>query len=333
MKRRILPANNSFRLLLVSLLWFGAVPAWAMGVPVTLTSVRAVSWQTRLSYPGEIRSVGELSLTAPVTGRVVGPFPPAGHIRKGSIIARVRPAGLTAQLLAGRQEVAYARANLLRNQQLLRDGIISRAMEESSRLRSSQAEDNLRALEAQQSAGRLVAPFSGTIQYLIAPGGVVSAGTPIATLSGRGQPWAEALLPPEQARYLDNAAAVAIQGDGWKGSGTLRNIAERANRSGLLQVMVNLPADCPLLPGEWVTLHFSEKAVHSLAVPEDAVISRGAQEKIFVLHGHTAQAVAVTVLGSQKGLARIAGPIHIGEKVILRNNTRLRDDTQVVVQP
>lgn len=187
-----------YLVLLLSFLWISS--AWA--VPVTVAIVKTSTWTQTVSVMGQVKSVGQVTLTAPMTGRVIGPFQPAGMLSPGAVIARIGPPGLQARIQAAQAQTDYARIALQRDQRLLRDGVVAIATVDSSRVAWQQANATSRALQAEQSDQSLIAPFAGSIDYLVAPGAVVMAGTPIATLSGRGQPWVASLVPPQTAFHL-----------------------------------------------------------------------------------------------------------------------------------
>lgn len=321
---------RSLRFFMVFPLYFWLSSAWA--VPVTVTTVQSSAWTQIVSVMGQVKSVGMVTLTAPMTGRVVGPFQPSGMLSSGVVIAHIAPPGLQARLQAARAQVGYAQIALQRNRRLLKDGVVARATVDSSELALKQALGNARALQAEQADQSLTAPFTGSISYLVAPGAVVTAGTPIATLSGRAQPWVEALVPPQDAFRVAMGSSVRLQGNGWRGNGRVRSIGSSARQSGLVSVVISLPTHSALLPGEWISVHLQVPQEHAVAVPITAVVMHGAHALVYVDdHGH-ARPVPVKVVGTEHGIARIVGHLKAGEQVVMSGNTRLNNQTPLEIR-
>lgn len=318
------------RFFLVLPLYFWLSPAWA--VPVTVATVQSSTWTQTLSVMGQVKSVGMVTLTAPMTGRVVGPFPPSGMITSGTVIAHIDPPGLQARIQAANAQVDYARIALQRNQRLLKDGVVARATVDTSQVAFRQALDKARALKAEHTDQSLTAPFAGSISYLVATGAVVMAGTPVATLSGRAQPWVEALVPPQDAFRVAMGSPVRLQSNGWQGNGRVRSIGSSARQSGLVSVVIRLPIHSPLLPGEWISVHLQVPQKHAVAVPVSAVVMHGARALVFVDDHGRARSVSVKVLGTEHGLARIVGDLKAGEQVVMSGNTRLNSHAPLEIQ-
>ena len=307
-------------------LWGVAGPcAWALtpGVPVRLAPVKRAPERAEMSALGRVRSVGQVTLTVPVTGRVVGPFPPPGTVTAGQLIARIQPAGLQAEIAAARAQAVDAEETLQRDRRLLRDGVIARAVLQGGRAEAAVAQANLRALEAREAEQALRAPFTGSIDYQIAPGTVVAAGTPVATLSGRGRPWLEVMLPPFEAARLHLGDRVGLKTGSWKGWGRVRSVGQSARRSGLVDVMVALPRGNSLLPGEWVTADFRRSGPASWVVPQAAIVQQGAQTLVYVDVRGRAQPVGVRVRSTRAGYAWVLGPLQRGERVVVEGAGRL----------
>ena len=317
-----------YLVLLLPFLWISSASA----VPVTVAIVTSSSWTQTVSVMGQVKSVGQITLTAPMTGRVIGPFQPAGMLSAGAVIAHIDPPGLQARIQAARAQTDYARIALQRNQRLLRDGVAAMATVDSSRVAWQQAIANYRALQAEQSDQSLIAPFAGSIDYLVAPGAVVMAGTPVATLSGRGEPWVASLVPPQTAFHLTVGSPVHLQAGPWQGAGRIHSIGRSARQSGLVSVVIALPANTPLLPGEWISVHLRVPKKQAVAVPVAAVVMHGAHALVYVDdHGH-AQSVPVKVVGTEHGVARIIGHLKAGEQVVMSGNTRLSNQTPLEIR-
>ncbi|MHB1567501.1 MAG: efflux RND transporter periplasmic adaptor subunit [Acidiferrobacter sp.] len=329
MMTRFVRRASSAMAVFVLCLW--TVPALA--VRVTLSTVKVTTWKHTVAVMGQVKSIGQVTLTAPMTGRVVGPFLPAGVVAAGAVIARIDPPGLAAQIRAAKAQAAYAHIALQRSRQLFHDGVVARASLESSFVAWRQAAAHWRALQAQQVDQSLTAPFAGNLNYLIAPGGVVTAGTAIATLNGRGQPWVQVLVPPPTALQLSVGSPVGIHVGTWQGLGRVRSIGRSARQSGLVVVVIAVPKDAPLLPGEWLPLRLRIPQRRAFTVPIAAVVMHGARALVFTDDGGKAHAVPVTVLGTSRQRAWVRGALKAGERVVVSGDARLSEHSSLDARP
>ena len=309
--------------------------AFAAGVPVRVARVEAAASQATVSVLGEVRSRAAVTLAAPVNGRVLGPLRQDGPVRRGSLLARIQAAGFSARIAAAQAQQSYAENARQRDQKLFRDGVIAREQVDSATLAARQAQDALAALQQEGAELRVTAPISGMLQYLVPVGTLVAAGTAIARIDGRGRPWIQALVPPRLAQVLAVGEAVPIHHDGSQIAGTVRSIGESARQSGLVAVLIDLPAHSRLLPGEWATLRLPSKVLQKarLEVPADAIVMRGAQSFVWrIEHGH-AQPVPVHIVARNDEAVVIRAPLRIGESVITQGDTRLSPGSAVTLQP
>ncbi|MGC9271542.1 efflux RND transporter periplasmic adaptor subunit [Acidiphilium sp.] len=315
--------------LITMLAW--AVPAWA--VPVTVGTVRVAPYVKHLGFLGQVKSAGRITLSAPMTGLVMGPFVPAGMVRAGVIIARIAPPGLPAQLHAAEAQVRFAHQTLQRDQRLFRSGNLSAATVSSDTNIWKQAVASLRALQAEAASQTLTAPFAGSLDYLIAPGGIVAAGTAIARLSGRGHPWIRVLVPPSTALRLKAGGDATIRGGGWHGQGSITSVGRSARRSGLVSIVVAPSPDDDLLPGEWVSVVLDLPPRTAFVVPLGAVVMHGSAAMVFVDNDGKAREVAVDILGVHGGEVWIDGELHPGDRVVVRGSTRLDARSPLEISP
>jgi membrane fusion protein (multidrug efflux system) len=302
-------------------------------VPVGTALVERSPWRPQLHAIARVRSVNHVTLSAPLSGRVWEPQRPMGEVRAGTLLARITPPGLQAGLQAARTQLHLARLNVQRDRTLYHDGVVSLQILQGSRATEKQMQAQVRALEGQLDNQAIRAPFTGILNDLVPSGAVVSAGTPIVTLEGRGAPWIQALLAPTSALRLVRTAPVAIRFAGWSGRGRIQSIGHSARQSGLVSVYVTPPPDAPLLPGEWVHLRFAERPTPGFLVPLRAVVMQGADAFVFRDRAGRATRVLVTVLGTRRQRAWVEGALRAGEPVVVRGAGRLTGGTRLLLKP
>ena len=316
---------------LTTLLWLtGMDAAWAL--PVRVAVVASAPAQQENTVLATVESNGQVTLTAAVTGRVLGPLLPAGQIPDGALVARIAPPGLRASISAAQARVAFSRSQWLRNRQLYSDGVLSRQDVERTKLVLDESRSALRVLQAQSDQQQLTAPFAGSLHYLVPAGAVVNTGQPIATLAGRGTPWVHAYVTPAVAQGLRMGMVVGLDGNSWQGHGKIRSVGQSARHLGLVSVYIDLPARSPLLPGEWLQLRLPARGTTAFVLPTASIVMRGARTEVFAVRDGRAVIVPVRIVASRGDRTWVSGDLRVGEPVIRSGNTRLIAGTPVQVR-
>lgn len=311
------------------LLLFMLGTAWGSPLPVRTATVHVSAALRQNTLLAKVESNGNVTLTAPVTGRVLGPLRADGPVTAGAIIARIASPGLQNSIQSAREQGAFAQEQFLRDQKLYQDGVIARQNVAGSHLALNMAQSKLRVLQAQAAQQTLTAPFAGSLHYLVPAGAVVNMGTAIATLAGRGNPWAQAYVTPSLARYLRPGSTVMLRGTDWHGAGRIRSIGQSAQHLGLVSVYITLPAHSPALPGEWLEATLQQTKGQAYQIPAEAVVMHAAQIEVFVLRQGKAMAVPIHIIASRNRQSWVAGDLKAGEQVIISANDRLLSGTPV----
>ncbi|MHB1764089.1 MAG: efflux RND transporter periplasmic adaptor subunit [Gammaproteobacteria bacterium] len=303
----------------------------AAGLPVTVATIQSAPWHQVFRTLARVRSNNQITLTAPVGGRVLGPFQRPGLVHAGVILMRIAPVGLRAQIAAARAQERYTQTKLGRYRRLLVHGFVARELVDNLRLALAEAQGQLRALKSEDAAQTLRAPFSGTLRYLVAPGAIVPTALPIMTLMGRGRTWAEALVSPDISRQIHADVHVYLNTGRWHGVGTIRNIGNRASHYGLVRVYIDLPLVAPLLPGQWVRCRIPVDSGQAFRLPVEAIVMHGDRSFVFIVRKGHALPVSVKLLARHQNEAFVQGTLRDGEKVILTGNTRVSPGSAVEI--
>ncbi|MCK9365915.1 MAG: efflux RND transporter periplasmic adaptor subunit [Metallibacterium scheffleri] len=305
----------------------------ATALSVAVQTVVRAPWQDRIDVLARVESADHTVLAAPVTGRVQGPFLHPGAAAAGAVIARVEVPGLLAQIRAAQANANLAATDLHRQQHLARRGLVAQQSLDLARVQLQQADAALLALQRQNAQSILRAPFAGTLAYLVSAGTVVYRGTPVATLLGRGQPWARAELTPRQMRRVAVGMGVQWHAGDLHGAATVRSLGQSARTAGMVPVYVALPASSSLLPGQWLWLQLALPRAPAWRVPNAAVVWRGARSEVFVLRAGHAYAVPVQVLAAHGGMSWVRGALGSPATLIISGAARLQDGVAVAVRP
>lgn len=318
-------------LVLVGCLGCGPVYARAGGLPVSVSIIQSGAWHRVFRTLARVRSNNQITLTAPVGGRVLGPFQEPGLVHAGTVLMRIVPVGLHAQIVTAQAQVRYAQTKLKRYTQLLARSLVARESVDQFKLELAEARGQLHSLEAEDAAQILRAPFTGTLKYLVAPGAIVPTSLAVMTLMGRGRIWVDALIPPEIAHEMRPGRLVHLASGHWRGVGTIRNIGNRASHYGLVRVYINLPLAAPVLPGQWVHCSIPTDSGRAFRLPVAAILMRGAESFVYIVRRGHAVRVPVRILSRQHRQAFVQGVLEAGEAVVVKGVTRLRPGSAVEI--
>lgn len=300
------------------------------GVHVVTAEVGLSSRPTVFRALGIVDSLGKTTLTAPMTGKVEGPFDTTGQVRDGAVVARNVPPALHGKLNEARAQLRYTRTELRRVAQLVHQRLrtaLDLALADRNLEKAENAVANLRH-EARQEVIR--APLGGTLRYLLAPGTVVYRGTPIATISGKAAPWIDVRVPPGATHGIKIGEAATIACGIWHGTGRVVSVGRDARPWGLVRVRIDPPKGSPLIPGEWTRVTLTHSGARTLVVPRAAVVMRGAKAMVFTIRNHHAHATAVRVLTTVGRKTWVQGTLHKSEKVAIVGVTRLVNGSPVI---
>lgn len=305
----------------------------AAAFPVTTTPLVSAPWQAQTHVLGEVRSRASQVLTAPAGGRVMGPFLPQGtNVKAGTRIARVMPPDLSARLDSATAQLRFAREALGHVRQLYAAQLKTRSELQAAQTRVTDAIDTLRSLRTEQDQLILTAPVSGTVHYQVVPGAVVTAGSPLARLSGDGTLWVRAFVPPSAVQPLKTGATASLRrGRDWHTRARITAIGRSARHDGLVEVFLQPTHTHALLAGEWLHVTLPAASGQAWRVPRRAVVMQGAQAHIYLLEHGRARAVNVTLVHSDAHAVWFTGPFHPGDHVIVTGAGQITDGTAVTV--
>ncbi|MCH8498832.1 MAG: efflux RND transporter periplasmic adaptor subunit [Marinobacter sp.] len=303
----------------------------------TVPFVKTLSVQTAdvasLSLSGEVRARFETPLAFQVSGRVIARQVDAGQtVEEGQVLFLIDPRDLEESLRAAEAEMAaaesaqaLARADLERDQRLLRDNHISRQAFERSTLLEREARTRLDATRARAELARnaltyaeLKAPAAGVLTQLSGElGQVVAAGQTIATLAHQGEReievfFPEGAAPPEQGLLVTRAGDRLVL--------ARREVAGAVDPlSRTLRTRYRVTEQADSLPlGSIVRTSFRMEAkdIALLEVPVSALDERGAGPQVWLLVDGRAQAVPVQLVSLAPETARIRAELPPDARII-----------------
>ncbi len=202
----------------------GAAPVAGAPAPVRAASVE-VSKVERASLRDDAQAVGTLRsrqntiLRPEVAGRIsqLG-FADGARVRKGQLLVKLDDALQAAEIKQAQAQVAIARANYNRNQELVAQNFVAQRVLDESQATVQVAEAQLALADARLQRMAIVAPFAGTVGIRsVNVGDFVKDGADLVNLEDLSSLYVDFRLPERFLSRLKRGQPVEVQMDAFPG--------------------------------------------------------------------------------------------------------------------
>ncbi len=305
---------------------------------VQVAPVTAARFVERIDAVGTARANEQVTLTAPVTERILRlNFDDGDYVSRGQVMAVLQTAQQNAQLAEAGARQREAQQQLERINALRERGFATRSAVDSQTALAAQA--GAQAAQARASIGdRIVrAPFAGWVSLRnISAGAVVSAGTEIAQISDISRikldfAVPETLLAQVRPGQPIEATAAAFPDRPFRGSvATVDPVLNPETRAATVRAVLSNP-DRMLKPGMLLTVRIEAAAREALSVPELAIVGEGEQSFVFTVEGGKAKRLPVKTGLRQGGLVEITDGIAPGARVVTEGVVKITDGQRVTL--
>ncbi|MEG3179585.1 efflux RND transporter periplasmic adaptor subunit [Sphingomonas sp. LT1P40] len=303
---------------------------------VTLAAVQSARFVERIDAVGTARANEQVTITAPVTERILRlNFDDGAYVTRGQVIAVLAQGQETAQLAQAAAREREARQQLGRLEALKSRGFATRSAVDAQQALAGTASGQ--AAEARASIGDRVvrAPFGGWVSLRnISAGAVVSAGTEIATVSDISRIKLDFAVPETLLAQLKPgqpivAVAAAYPDQPFRGTiATIDPVLNPQTRAATVRaVLAN--GDRKLKPGMLLTVAIEAQARTSPAVPELAIVGEGENMYVFTVENGKAKRLKVRTGFRQDGMVEILDGLRPGQRVVTEGVVKIAEGQQV----
>lgn len=293
----------------------------------------------RVEAVGTARAAQAVVVLAEVPGRVAEiHFQQGQQVTPGQLLVTLDDRNARAELARAEAEYQRAKADYRRGQQLVERRAISQSEVDTFRTTLEAAEASRNVARANFNDHTIRAPFAGVLGLRqVDPGAYLQTGNPITTLDNLGHLEVDFQIPE---RYLAKLAVglpvqagnSAFEDQIFEGAIThLDSRVSSSSRSLTVRARLNNPQG-QLLPGQFlrVSVQLAERA--ALLVPEQAVITQGAQSYVFTVSpDNLAQRHPVTLGGRRDGWVEVTSGLTNKPDVIVNGHSRLGSSQPVKV--
>ena len=291
---------NPARLLACVIL--AAQPAWA-ALPFAVAPVSYRMADSGYSTEAVVEAVKQSTVAAQVSGRVAAVnFDVGDTVKAGSVLVRLSAQELTSAVAGSQAQVAQAAANLAnaranyeRQQQLFQQKFISQAALDRATAEYRAAEAGARAARAgagQSSAVSgytvITAPFSGVVSARhVEVGETVTPGNPLMTGFDPKDMRVIASIPQTRLTEVKASPRVAVEIPSlnkWINATGVTVLPSADSTTHTVKVRIELPADLEgVIPGMFARAHFSTGNARTLTIPSSAIVRRSEITAVYVV--------------------------------------------------
>lgn len=294
----------------------------------------------RVALADEIAAVGTLRANETVivrpemAGRIVRiGFADGARVRRGDVLVELDGAILAAQVEQARAELALARSNFDRTDDLARRNFVSGSARDQAAATLKVQEARLQLADSQFARTRIVAPFDGVLGLRnVSVGDVVKEGSDLVTLEDVSSMKVDLRLPERYLGQLRRGQAIELAFDAFPGrtfTAVLDALDAQVDANGRsLLARGRLPnAGGGLRSGMFAKARITLKNKPSaVVVPEEAILPIGADS--FVLRIVEGKAIRTKVItGIRKdGRVEIVSGVVEGDMVVTAGQLKLQRD-------
>ncbi|WBH18277.1 efflux RND transporter periplasmic adaptor subunit [Sphingomonas radiodurans] len=318
----------------------GDKPAQAKAPPL----VRAATPTTRhfvdvVEAVGTARANEQVTLSSPVTERIERiSFTDGGYVRAGQVIAVLAQAQERAALAGAVAAERQATAQLGRLNALTSRGFVTPATVEQQSALAQRARADADTARAQITDRVVRAPFSGfASQRLISQGTIISAGTPIATISDIARIKLDFSVPETAMASLRIGERVTARSAAYPDVpfvglvSSIDPVIDPTTRAASIRAILPNPGN-RLKPGMLLTVSLVTGERDAPAVPELAVLGDGAERYVYVIDREgVARRTKVTTGARDGGYIELRG-ITPNARVVTEGVVKIDDGVKVKVE-
>ncbi len=290
---------------------------------VKATPARQHLFVAAIEAEGTVRANEQVTIAAAVTERVERVlFDDAMPVRRGQLLAVLSQGQETATLRGANAAESQARAQYGRIRALSDRGFATRAQLDVQLAAAEKARADASEAQAAISDRLIRAPFSGVTGLRnISPGAVVSAGTPLVTVSDLSRVKLDFTVPETQLAGLAlgqvvQATSAAYPGEAFSGRvASIDPVIDPSSRAAMVRAILPNPG-ARLKPGMLLSVRVERSSPQADAVPELAVVGNGEERAVFVVGpGNKAKRVVVKTGLRDGGFIEVTG-LPAGARVI-----------------
>ena len=296
----------------------------------------------RVEALGTLRANEQVTVTAQVTEIITElKFEDGQRVSKGDALALMTNSEETAQLREAEATAREAGEQLERTEPLASRGVSSEALLSERRRDYETAQARLEAVKSRLSDRRIEAPFDGAVGLRrISVGALVEPGTVITTIDDDSVMKLDFSIPSTYLSTVKIGLPIEAKAEAFGErpfTGEVTGIDSRVDpvtRAVMVRAIVPNP-DGVLKGGILMTVELLKNKRQAVVIPEQAVISRKRETRVFVVDRKLEEPKAISrrvELGTRlDGKVEVISGLDVGEFIVVDGTLRVRDGQAVEV--
>lgn len=308
--------------------------------PVSLVVAQPRGFTDRVEVLGVAKGRQSVTITSNTAELITAVhFSDGQAVSKGQVLVELKGDQEDAGIAQAQAQLAQADREYTRWKTLAEKGIAPRASADQYLAARDTARAALAAASAQKLDKVIRAPFSGRVGISdIAPGALISPGTPIVTLDDVSLIRVDFSVPDRYLPILREGLAITAKPDALPGEMFTGRIAQIDTRidpaTHALKARAEFPnSDGRLKPGMLIKVGIDQGQHQNVAVPEAAVQFEGNQASVFLIakgpKGQVARRTAVQTGVTADGFIEITSGLKPGDKIVGDGLNRVQDGAPV----
>ncbi|KRA73989.1 hemolysin secretion protein D [Caulobacter sp. Root656] len=318
----------------------GGAAGGGRATPVSQVVAQPRAFTDRIEVLGVAKGRQSVTLTSNTAELITAVhFRDGQTVTKGQVLVELKADQETAGIAEAQAQLAQAEREYTRWKTLADRGIAPRASAEQYMAARDTARAALAAASAQKLDKVIRAPFSGRVGISdIAPGTLISPGTPIVSLDDVSLIRVDFSVPDRYLPILREGLTITAKPDALPGESFTGRIAQIDTRidptTRALKARAEFPnADGRLKPGMLIKVGIAQGQRQAVAVPEAAVQFEGSQASVFLItkgpKGLVARRASVQTGIDADGFIEITSGLKAGDKLVGDGLNRVQDGAPV----
>lgn len=285
---------------------------------------------------GTFEANRQVVVGAPTQGRVLHVGVAEGdRIRAGQIIAQLDASVLAAQLPGLEANLADAKRDKARYEELGKHGAIALQQVDKATLALTASESQLATLKRQVGQTTVVAPFAGVVtERHFDVGAVIGSGARLIDLVDISKMKLVVLVPERDLAAVENGKKIDIVVDAYAGKtfpGTVTMVGVQGDGAHNFPVHVMVPNDdaTPLRVGMYGAITLSRDGASVVSIPRDALVGSAKAASVYVVENGVARLREITVGRATADRFEVVRGVKPDDVVVVSGQINLRDGAAV----
>ena len=297
-------------------------------VTVSVALVREQEIPAMTEVVGTLQAAERAAIAAKVTGVITRmPVVLGSTVKAGDLLVAISAEEISARLNQAEAQLAQAKRNLDREQNLLQKNAATSETVKSMLDLHAIAQAGYREAKTMLGYTTITAPFDGVVtRKNVSNGDLATPGTVLLQIENNRKLQVATAVPESLVLHIrtGDTLLVKIPSAAVVAQGTVAEIAPAIDpNSRTAPVIIDLPPDPNLRTGQFARVLLPGKEGKALLIPTPAIAPSGQMDRVFVVEANKASLRLVRTGMTLNGQTEILSGLNPGETVVTTNNQRL----------